>query len=379
MCKMCNRPTNPGDGSDCSKDPSGHASCEVYLMDTETKKILPNRRYRRIDPSSGKTVLGTSDANGKLPRKFASAYVEVLPEAGKTYLDGAITKPASPTTPRNIEHIFELRTDLLNLNTSKTVTVAGASFTVPSTVNHKYIDWLDNRVGGVWQEYKTQVIDSMSAPASTVTNAYVEGVPSVPDGANLIEVNHLIKSFGGSQATNSSEYKYLNTLKNSSVASDATLSNGLENTVNSRRLPPQYFYVLGHGSPDVFEGYKTDGTPLSFHKGTPADLESLYDLMKNDGYDNRRTAVFLACNLGNGEDSFAERFAALEDNGTVYAFTGMGFFFHSGSPPFACLAPYYITRTTGTPPTSQQGSYGSKITGHWRIFNTATAAILDNP
>lgn len=359
--------------------PVGEAvmTCDLYLMDTNTKKILPNRRYRRIDPISGKSILGRSDAQGKISGSFAHAYVEVLPETGKTYLDGALTMAVTPTTPKNMGYVVEIRTDLLNPHTAATITSVTPALNIPAGVNHKYMSWLENRTGNVWSDYKRAAVDRWGD--SSVTAISLDGAPSVPDGANLVDVNSLTQYFAANQAASSGEYQYLNTLRHSTVRSDAVPSNILENLIRDRRLPSQYYYVLGHGSPDRFAGYKADGRPISFRKSLPSDLRALASMMKDNGYDDKRTAVFLACNLGNEAGSFAEVFAALPDNGTVYAFTGMGFWPHSGTT-FSCMATYTVTKTIpGTPPVTQQGTYSSNTVGHWRIFNTVTAAITDNP
>ncbi len=168
-------------------------------------------------------------------------------------------------------------------------------------------------------------------------------------------------------------------LEHSPIASDQLIHTRFMSMINNKRLPPQYFYVLGHGNPDLLTGYLVAGGPNNlFWKTNPTtDLANLMLHMINAGYDNQRTIVFLACHLGNEAGSFAEVFSHEQDVGTVYAFTAYGVF----GEPFYSAAVYEITLATPATPggTLNGGIVPSKTKGHWRIFNTATAATLDPP
>lgn len=353
------------------------ASCDLYLMDSIIPNLLlPNKKYRTIDPKL-KSILGSSDTEAKLTTKFRYAYVEVLPLAGKKYIDDGITVPATRLANQKVGYVIEVKQSLLM--TAPTSINTSAPLPIGNGVNKLYMDWLkDVLKSDPWPEYNNAITSPYAEPinrlkpynititASQIKNVAVSGSPSIPSNAKLIEVNDLMNNFKA--GAKKADYKYYCLL---TEISDKNIYNCFMYHIKQGNLPSQYFYVLGHGNPSVLTG------PSARYNNDTISLKKLFNDIIKQGYTIDKTIVFLACHLGNGIGSFAELFSQLPGVGTVYAFSGFGWF--GGTSPFWSGAGYTVTYETtdaaGKKITSKKMYSASKLKGHWRIFNTATAVI----
>lgn len=188
----------------------------------------------------------------------------------------------------------------------------------------------------------------------------------------LIDVNDLMNNF--KSGVNKKDYFYLNLLENSPIATDKDISKTFMHHINNGNLPSQYYYILGHGNPDILAGYNGSGAPIRYLK---TSMQLLKSDVQSKGYNTDKTIIFLACHLGNGVSSFAELFSQLPDVGTVYAFTGFGWF--GGTRPFWTAAGYNVsykeTDASGKVINTTISVYSKSVKGYWRIFNSATAVI----
>ncbi|MCL1029418.1 hypothetical protein [Serratia silvae] len=381
---MCNELLSPRDDAEPSKNVGDFvASCDLYLMDVITKKLLPNRHYRIINPISGKAILGTSSSDGKIQKKFKYAHVEILPVNDKKYEDDAIIASASKLINQTLWRYIEVGDNLVinspgSLNTS-------APLPIMNGVNTIYMDWLRDKMGAdPWPEHNSATmppyqysINGMRNNGISITEADINSVeftgsPSVPKRAVLIGVNDLMGGF----KSKGKGYAYLNSLEMSTLPSDMNISSCFMHHINSGNLPSHYFYVLGHGNTTVLAGYDDSGSEVRYYNDNRS-LRALLMKMESNGYSSDKTVIFLACHLGNGVGSFAEKFSQIKGVGTVYAFTGFGWF--GGTRPFWCAGGYTVNykkiNAAGTEVNRERLIPTDKVNGHWRIFNTATAAI----
>ena len=168
--------------------------------------------------------------------------------------------------------------------------------------------------------------------------------------------------------SSSSDIKYFNLLAEATTGDNALVTRNFMSLVNAGRLPKQYFYVLGHGTPDALSGYKVNGKYNHYYKKESDEhLQKLLDDIKSKGYTEGQTIVFIACQLGNKRGSFAEIFSKRQGVGTVYAFTSLGWM----AVPFFVAAQFRAS--------DQSYTTAKRVYGHWRIFNTAAAAKIKRP
>lgn len=374
---MCVTLSSPRTVSNSDKDVGEVvASCDLYLMDVKSNLLLPNKRYRAIDPKLNR-ILGSSASDAKLSTKFRYAYVEVLPLAGKKYLDDGITLPATRLTNQKLGYVIEVNKNLLMPKPTSTST--SAPLPIGNGVNKLYMDWLKDDQGlDPWPDYEKVtkppflITDNRINKASQITKVELTGSPSIPVGAKLIDVNDLMNNF--KSGVNKKDYSYLNLLENSPIATDKDISKTFMYHINNGNLPSQYYYILGHGNSDILAGYNGSGAPIRYLK---TSMQLLKSDVQSKGYNTDKTIIFLACHLGNGVSSFAELFSQLPDVGTVYAFTGFGWF--GGTRPFWTAAGYNVsykeTDASGKVINTTISVYSKAVKGYWRIFNSATAVI----
>lgn len=374
---MCKTLLSPYDDWSPEKEVGNTISdCDLYLVDVVTNKILTNKNYRVIHPKLGKAILGKSDAQGKIPRDFKLAHVEVLPVLNKSYLDDSITAPVNKLVKQALWKLIEVKKDLqVNANTSINIT---APLPIMNGINKPYMDWLrDEQNNDPWPEYNNAVKAPyrysrkyVRASESEIKSVIFTGSPSVPKGSILVNVDDLM---GGFHCKNKN-YSYLNLMANSKKPGDVNISGCFMHHINNGNLPEQYFYVLGHGSPSILQEVDSSGMNINYLKNSLRNLDLLKGKIESNGYTTDKTIVFLACHLGNGANSFAEEFSKLPGIGTVYAFTGFGWF--GGTGKFNSAGGYTVEYQVSNMKSADKKLIPTdKVIGHWRIFNTATAAI----
>lgn len=327
---------------------------EFYLVNdaqdpaqTGNMGALPNRRFRIIDPVKGKTILGRSDAQGYLLDKdnkrlkksklFKEFLVEILPETGRTFLDGRIAG-----TFELIQKNEALTTNKIS-DKKKIITADNIDTEI------SYIQKLesDHPYPGLQSQYNTILSDPVTvtttAPAPSgigtinvnvnVGNFIIDRVPIVPNGGKLALPVKLFKNFQKGQASNINEYSVINFLEGSHVGctlnaaghhlgsgSDHRLNDILARNLNSGIFPTQYLYVAGHADENEFAIY--DPTFSTTRHMIIVD-ENIFmaRIRSHANYNADVPIVFFACNFGRGVNSMAERLSRLLNVGTVYAGT----------------------------------------------------------